>query len=123
MKWGKRKAKYVTVHQGIKNAKAARKKAYYDSAEASGAKKYGPIVKHPNRKSKYAARAAGKTAYKESIKNDKVHNIKLRAAKRISKLMNKKINDFSAEERSRFREKFLDSIDPRRRMPKQKADV
>lgn len=77
MKWGKRKAKYITAYQAQKNAtkaaEEARKKSVAES-RSSGDKGVGSFAR-ANRKALNAKRKA----YGESITKDVTHNKQLRA--------------------------------------------
>jgi hypothetical protein len=83
MKWGKRKAKYVTVYQAQKKATKAANQARKDSIakdRTSGLSGVGSFAK-ANRK----ALAAKRKAYGESIAKDKAYNKQLRAESRKGK--------------------------------------
>lgn len=80
MRWGKRKAKYVTAYQAQKKATKAAAQARKESiaeSRASGSKGIGSFQK-ANRK----ALAAKRKAYGESISADRAHNKQLRAEKK-----------------------------------------
>lgn len=83
MRWGRRKAKYITAYQAQKNAtkaaEEARKKSIAES-RASGDKGIGSFAR-ANRKALNAKRKA----YGESINKDKAYNKELRADKKVSK--------------------------------------
>lgn len=83
MKWGKRKAGYVTVYQAQKNATKAAEQARKESIakdKAAGVKGIGSFAK-VNRH----ALAAKRKAYDESIAADKAHNKQLRAEKKAKR--------------------------------------
>ena len=80
MKWGKRKAKYVTVYQAQKKATKAAEQARKESiseSRASGPKGLGSFQK-ANRKALNAKRKA----YRDSMAADRAHNKQLRDNKK-----------------------------------------
>lgn len=91
MKWGKRKDKYVTARQGLKNARAAGQDAWRKSVSDNGGTLVGrskqfAVYKNPADKfrGRKAATDAYKNAYKESIKADKAYNKQLRVERKAS---------------------------------------
>lgn len=91
MKWGKRKNSYVTVRQGLKNARAAGRDAWEKATIESGGKLVGKsksivVYKNPVAKmrGKVAARKAYTTAARESMKADKARNAKTRTKGKTS---------------------------------------
>lgn len=94
MKWGKRKDKYVTVRQGLKNANTAGQDAWRKSVSDNGGKLVGrskqvALYKNPSDKfrGKKAANDAYRNAYKESIKSDKTYNKQLRSESKPNKTL------------------------------------
>lgn len=91
MRWGVHKNKYVTVRQGLKNARTAGQEAWRKSVSDNGGTLIGKskqlaVYKSPAAKfrGKKAAREAYNNAYKNSVNNDKVHNKQLRADAKAS---------------------------------------
>lgn len=92
MRWGHRKDKYVTVRQGLKNARAAGQEAWRKSVSDNGGKLVGKsksIAVYKNPADKFRGRKASndayKNAYKESVKNDKAYNKQLRSESKPNK--------------------------------------
>ena len=90
MKWGHRK-KYVTVANGMSNARKAGQDAWRKSHTESGSKLIGKrqtvAISKPS--AKRTARKAYKDAVNASLEKDKAYNKNLRAEKRSSKLSEK----------------------------------
>ena len=91
MRWGHRKNNYVTVRQGLKNARSAGQEAWRKSVSDNGGKLVGrskqlALYKNPADKfrGKKAARDAYNNAQKESLKNDKAYNRQIRAENKTS---------------------------------------
>lgn len=85
MKWGRRRAGYISVHSAHKNARNAQRDAYKKVAKEHGATVIGDMAIHRSHKSKIKSRKAGKEAYKESIANDKAYNRQLREQRKQSR--------------------------------------
>ena len=81
MKWGRRKAGYITYRQGMKKAKAAGDKAFKESMarDRQTLKGFGSARKAVNN-----ANAAKKQAMKESISESKSYNKNLRESNKQS---------------------------------------
>ena len=81
MKWGRKKAGYVTYRQGMKKAKTAGDKAFKESMarDRQTLKGFGSARKAVNN-----ANAAKKQAMKDSIAKDKEFNKKQRKNRNIS---------------------------------------
>ena len=108
---------YVTVRQGLKNARKAGKDAYINSMKKTGAKKYGPLAIHPSFNSKAKARQARKKAFEESIKNDKAYNKDLRNAKkadafskRYADFLNERLKDTNNDLNKPFRQEIGNGV-------------
>ena len=114
MRWGKRKARYITARQGIKKAKAAGEEAWRKTTTEQGGKLFGksksiavyknPVAKMQGRK---AANEAYRKAAKESIQDSKAYNKQARAERKTNKsddyvraksLKKKKISELSNAE-------------------------
>lgn len=93
MKWGHRKARPITVRQGMRNARTAGQDAWRKTTVEQGGtligKKNPVVAKYPSAKARrtgsVAAKAAYKDAAKQSVKNDKAYNKQLRADKKAEK--------------------------------------
>lgn len=124
MKWGVRK-KYVTVAQGVKNARQAGQDAWRKTTTESGGKLIGKsksIAVYKNPKDAINGRAKSKAAYKEaateSIKNDKARNKQVKedvinAKKSAVKKYEKKFNE--AEKASNIADKKWNEVSEQRK--------
>lgn len=125
MKWGVRKDRYITNHQANKNRKKAYKEAYIDSTKKSGGRVvsgYGVTAAiHPNLKSKYNAKAAGRAAGKQSLKNDLEYNKQVKAARKQRRVDINKVYEKIHKSES-FRDKLLYNNATRRAAAKYVVD-